>query len=243
MLSSIIIYIFNIFCTSLEVVLALITITTKRNSLMLPPKATFLLGSHCPHCPTVLQHLSDLVKKGDLSQLSVINIEVAPELARNYGVRSVPWIKIGDYILTGLQPLDALKQRIEWSNNKNKLLGKFDALLSTGKAQQVTDAIKEDEQRFDVIMQLLADPATILSTRIGIGVVMEDFEGTELLASQLEALAALLNATDSRVRADAAHYLSLTHSKDAIPYLEKHRNDEDAEVSEVVEDSLIMLQS
>ena len=208
---------------------------------MTAPEATFLLGSQCPHCPSVLQHLSTLVKKGDLSQLHVINIEAAPEIAQQYGVRSVPWIKIGDYILTGLQPLEALKQRIEWSKNKSEWLGKFDTLLSTGKAQQVIEIINNDPQQFDVLMKLLADPATILSTRIGIGVVMEEFEGEELLTSQLSVLSDLLNSDDSRVRADAAHYLSLTHSKQAIPVLEKHKNDEDAEVREVIEDSLLAL--
>ena len=209
---------------------------------MSAPEATLLLGTHCPHCPAVLHSLSELVKKGEISQLHAINIEAAPEIAQKYGVRSVPWIKIGDYVLTGLQPLDALKQRIEWSNDKSELLGKFDHMLSNGEADQVTASINADNAQFDVIMKLLADPATILSTRIGIGVVMEDFEGTDLIKSRLNELAKLLDSGDSRIRADAAHYLSLTHLDDAIPYLKAHQNDTDQEVKEVIEDSIESLQ-
>jgi len=207
------------------------------------PEATLLLGTYCPHCPSVLQHLSELVKKGDLSQLHVVNIEAAPETAQQYGVRSVPWIKIGDSVLTGLQPLEALKQRIEWANNKNKLLSEFDHKLSHGDVQKVIESIKDKKQQFTVIMQLLSDPATILSTRIGIGVVMEEFEGTELLQSHLKQLGELLKSPDNRVRADAAHYLSLTASPKAIPYLENHNNEEDLEVKEVIADSIKTLRN
>lgn len=208
---------------------------------MSSPSAIFLLGTHCPHCPSVLQHLNHLIKKGDLSQLTIVNIESSPETAQKYGVRSVPWVKIGDYTLTGLQPLDALEQRVRWVKNNYRLLGDYDHMLSTGKAQQVVESINADNQHLDVIMTLLADPATVLSTRIGIGVVMEELEGSDLLRLQLEKLGNLLESDDNRVRADVAHYLSLTHSKQAIKYLQKHSGDPDKEVNEVIEDSLLSL--
>ena len=206
---------------------------------MSAPKAILLLGTNCPHCPAILHSLGELLKKGEISQLHAINIEAAPEIAEQYAVRSVPWIKIGDYVLTGAQPMEALQQRIEWTTHNDKLLGKFDHMLSHGEAQQVTDSIKADNSKFDLIMKLLADPATILSTRIGIGVIMEDFEGTDLLKSHLKNLAKLLNSDDVRVRADAAHYLSLTNSQDAIHYLVDHKKKENNhEVIDVIEDSL-----
>lgn len=209
---------------------------------MSAPEATVLLGTHCPHCPAILHSLSELVKKGEISQLHAINIEAAPEVAQKYAVRSVPWVKIGDYILTGLQPLDALQQRIKWSDDKNVLLGEFDHMLSNGEVEQVTASINADNAQFDVIMTLLADPATILSTRIGIGVIMEDFENTDLIKSQLKEFTKLLDSSDSRVRADAAHYLSLTHSDGAIPSLKAHQDDKNSDVRAVIKDSIESLQ-
>ena len=66
------------------------------------PEAVLLLSTQCPHCPTVLQGLSELVKQGVISRLEVVNINVRPEIAERHGIRSVPWVKIGDFELEGL---------------------------------------------------------------------------------------------------------------------------------------------
>ena len=66
------------------------------------PQALMLLGTHCPHCPSVLNSLSELVKQGVISRLEVVNLEQRPELGRELGVRSVPWVRIGQFELPGL---------------------------------------------------------------------------------------------------------------------------------------------
>ena len=66
------------------------------------PAALLLLGTHCPHCPQVLKALSELVKAGDIHKLEVVNVEQAPEIARELGVRGVPWIRVGEFTLTGM---------------------------------------------------------------------------------------------------------------------------------------------
>ena len=50
--------------------------------------ATLYVAPGCPHCPTVLNGLSELVKTGRIGQLTVINIASRPELAAEHGVRS-----------------------------------------------------------------------------------------------------------------------------------------------------------
>ena len=62
-----------------------------------------LLGTHCPYCPTVLKELGELVKSGVIGKLVVVNIEQHPEVARELGVRSVPWVRIGPFELEGLR--------------------------------------------------------------------------------------------------------------------------------------------
>lgn len=203
-----------------------------------PPDAIMLLGTHCPHCPGVLKNLTELIKSGELGRLQVINLEQHPDDAAQFGVRSVPWVKIGDYELSGAQDMAALRQRIEWTNNASSLAGEFDHLLSNGKANQVIEHIRNDNKSMSVILDLLKDPATILSTRIGIGVIMEEFAGTDLLREYIPQLAKLADHEDARIRADALHYLGLTQSPEAIPVLEKHLDDGDAEVREVAADSL-----
>jgi len=206
-------------------------------------KATLLLSSHCPHCATLVNLLNQLLKLGEISQLHSINIDVAPEIAQKYAVRSVPWLQIGDYVLTGLQDMPALQQRIEWTKGNANLLGKFDQMLSNAQANEVLESIREDNSRFSVIIELLADPATILSSRIGIGVIMEEFAGTALIQSHREPLEKLLDIKEERIRADVAYYLALTESKQAIPALQQHSNDESADVRDIIADSLDSLQN
>lgn len=210
---------------------------------LLPPDAIMLLGTHCPHCPGILKNLSDLIKSGELGKLTIINLEQHPEEAQTYGVRSVPWVKIGKYELTGAQELSALRQRIEWAQQEASLAADFDYLLSEAQADKVLQRIKTEPESMKAIIELLGDSATVLSTRIGIGVVMEEFAGTELIKQQIPVFATLAQHKDARIRADVLHYLGLTQSKDAIKVLQQHLGDKNPEVREVVADSLEELEN
>ena len=69
------------------------------NANTVPPDALLLLTSQCPHCPTVLQGLGELVKKGLIGRLEVVNIVARPDIAKQYGVRKVPWFRLGEFEL------------------------------------------------------------------------------------------------------------------------------------------------
>lgn len=206
------------------------------------PKALMLLSGSCAHCPSVLDSLSKMIKKGDIGSLEVINLEETPDAMQEYNVRSVPWVKIGKHVLTGAQTLDALKQRAQWAkdeqDNDTNAVADFDFLLSDGQVNTVIDSIKKDDTGMTTVMSLLGDKGTVLSTRIGIGVVFEEFAQTPLIQSLTAQLGKLTKSEDSRIRADAYHYLGMTNDKSAIPFLEAGKKDEDAEIREIASDSL-----
>ena len=209
------------------------------------PDALMLLSSHCAHCPGVLESLTKLIKAGDIGKLKVINLEQHPEAMQTYNTRSVPWVRIGTYELTGAQTLEALKQRAEWAlkdqqDGGDNQLAEFDFLLSDGQVNTVIDTIKKNPQAMQTIMTLLGDSGTVLSSRIGIGVVIEELAESdqELLQSHIRDLAKLTEHSDPRIRADAYHYLAMIDDKRIIPLLEKGKSDKDAEVREIVIDSL-----
>ncbi|MEE9327459.1 MAG: thioredoxin family protein [Cocleimonas sp.] len=208
------------------------------------PDALMLLSSHCAHCPGVLELLSKMIKAGDIANLTVVNLEKNPDAMQKYKVRSVPWVRIGKHELTGSQTLEALQQRAQWAidDHQNKdqknLDADFDFLLSDGQVNKVIEAIKKDQLGIKVIMSLLGDSGTVLSTRIGIGVVFEEFATTDFVKELIPQLAELSQHEDQRIRADAYHYLGLTKDKSALPFLEKGKNDKDLEVREIVADSL-----
>ncbi len=210
------------------------------------PEAIMLLSSSCAFCPSVLDSLAKMIKSGELSSLQVINLEQNPEAMQQYKVRSVPWVRIGTHELTGSQTLEALQQRAQWAMDEANSEGEdasnpvadFDFLLSDGQVNKVISAIKENEDSIQSIMTLLGDSGTVLSTRIGIGVVFEEFAGSTLVKSLIPKLGKLSKHDDSRIRADVFHYLGMTADKSAIPFLEAGKNDKDSEIKEIISDSL-----
>jgi len=91
-------------------------------------------------------------------------------------------------------------------------------------------------------MSLLGNVGSVLSTRIGIGVVFEEFAGSEIIKTLIPELGELTHHKDSRIRADAFHYLGMTADKSAIPFLEAGKkettNTNNEEISEIIDDSL-----
>lgn len=219
------------------------------------PNALMLLSSHCAYCPSILDSLSKMIKNGDIGTLNVINLEKNPDAMQKYKVRSVPWVRIGKYKLTGAQTIEALKQRAEWAqkdlsekengkgNGEKNTIADFDHLLSEGQVNKVIELIKEDSSLIQSIMTLLGDSGTVLSSRIGIGVIFEEFAGTGLLKPLIPQLAELSNHQDQRIRADAYHYLGMTDDQKAILILESVKNEDDKEVKEIIKDSLEKLQA
>lgn len=200
--------------------------------------ALLILSTSCPHCPSVLKHLSGLIKSGEIAQLTIINIDQQPLAAQKYGVRSVPWIKIGNQHLQGLQTLETIKQHIVWAKDKQSLSADFDFLLSDGQASKVTESIRQDPSAIRALLALLGDEGTVLSTRIGIGVVIEDFANSKQLQSIIPQLGELTQYSNPIIRIDACHYLGLSNDPSIRPYLEACLQDTNADVREVAQDGL-----
>lgn len=220
----------------------LIATPMTERALASPPDALLLLASTCPFCPTVLQGLSELVKAGRIGRLEVVNIEAHPEVARAHGVRGVPWVRLGPFELEGLRSPAELAR---WAERAGSMQGMTDYLnerLASGQLAQVIALIRAEPARLAALLPLLADPATALAVRIGISAVMEELAGSEALQALVDALGALAESADARVRADAAHHLALTRSARAKPYLSRLLDDPAADVRELAVEGLAALE-
>ena len=205
------------------------------------PEALMLLGTQCPHCPYVLASLSDLVKKGVLSRLEVVNLEQRPDIAQELGVQSVPWVRIGQFELTGLRSKSELEEWIEKANTSAGDTKYIEELLAEGKLNQVLGMIEKDNQLLQALLQLIADGDAKINARLGVGVIIEEYEGRPELTALIPGLGELTRSEDARVRSDAAHYLSLTHDVSVKTFIEPLLEDSHAEVREVAEESLAEL--
>ena len=214
---------------------------TDSEQLKSAPEALMILGTRCPHCPYVLASLSDLVKKGVLSRLEIINLEQRPDIAQELGVQSVPWVRIGQFELTGLRSKSELEEWIEKANTSAGDTKYIEELLAEGKVQQVLAMIEKDNQLLQALLALIADGDAKINARLGVGVIMEEYEGRPELTALIPGLGELTRSEDARVRSDAAHYLSLTHDAAVKAFIEPLLEDSHAEVREVAEESLAEL--
>jgi len=209
-----------------------------RNSNTVPPDALLLLSTQCPHCPTVLQGLGELVKKGLIGRLEVVNIVARPDIAEQQGVRTVPWMRLGDFELEGLHSPAELRQWVERAGSEAGLTEYYRDLFKHGQLPKALAAIRKYPGHIPALLALAQDPDTELTVRIGVSAVIEDAAGSAPLQNQLAALRDLAQHSDPRVRSDACHFLALTRSEAALATLEKLTRDAEPAVQEVAKDSL-----
>jgi hypothetical protein len=206
------------------------------------PDALLLIATGCSHCRSLLDGLGNLVKKGAIGRLEVVNLSVRPEVAKAMELRSVPWTRIGPFELHGGQSADELATWAELAAAGTGWARYYRHLLETRRLETVLALIKERPESLLELLALLAEEDTPMAVRIGVGAVVEALENSALLASSVPELEMLATSDLPQVRADACHYLGLAGSREAIPLLERMLADENDEVREIAAESLAMLE-
>lgn len=207
------------------------------------PDALLLIATGCAHCPAVLEGLAQLLKQGRIGRLEIVNIVEHPEAAQAVGTRSVPWTRIGPFELEGLLSPAELRQWTDRARQGEGVADYFSHLLETQRPHQVEAFLQRQPDSLPALLGLLESEQTPMAVKIGIGVVLEALQGSELLNRALPELIKLASSPQANLRADAAHYLGLTLNSDASPMLRELLQDEHADVREIAADALEMLQT
>ena len=206
-----------------------------------PPEAELLIATGCAHCPVVLEGLGTLIQEGVISSWRVINIVSQPERAQELGVRSVPWLQLGPFTLQGLHSPAELR---EWAERAGSMEGMSVYLhdqLKQGNLDAMEKLLAAQPIWLDAMIPLLEQEDTDMKVRIGIAALLESLATGTDLGSLIEELGRLSRHERQSLRSDATHYLSLTHSPAAIPFLEARLQDESAEVRDIAEEGLAEL--
>lgn len=182
--------------------------------------------------------LDELLNEGLIGELESVNIAEQPQQARLLGVRSVPWLKLGEFEFEGLHSAGELRSWAQHAATPQGLGIFFTEQLKSGRLPKVMSMVRQHPEQLDSLLQLAAEADTELTVRIGISAVIEDLAGSDSLLGYLPALEALSHQNDPRVRADACHFLAMTHSERAVPLLERLATDSDRSVRDVAVDSL-----
>lgn len=118
----------------------------------------------------------------------------------------------------------------------------FQIWLLEGQLKAVIAVVERFPKALADLLPIVANPDANMNVRFGASAVLERYAGTPALQSLTSALGLLAGHGDARVRADACHLLGLTGARAAVDYLEARRDDPDAEVREIVAESLAELQ-
>lgn len=206
-----------------------------------PVYAEMLLAPGCAHCPGVLDALGKLVKEGLIGRLTVTNIANHPEAATAVGARSVPWVRIGPYELTGAHGTAELRDWAEQAAEGGRMGAYLGYLLEQRQLPRVVSLVRDQPGLLHELVPLLGDLDTPMGVRIGIGAVIEELQDGDLLAGIVDELGALTHDKEPQVRADACHYLGLSGAPGARGYVTRLLDDPDAEVREIAAESLPLL--
>lgn len=206
------------------------------------PDALLFLAGQCPHCPVVLTALSDMVKRGVIGRLKVVNIESHPAAAQALGVRSVPWLRIGPFQLAGARSPAELEIWARRAASAEGISDAFHDLLKQADLAQVLQLIRADAARLAALLPIVANPEASLNVKLGVGVVFEEYAGQPALQALVDDLGSLTQHADARVRADASHLLSLTQDVAARAWLQARLQDDSADVREIAAESLQTLE-
>lgn len=206
------------------------------------PEVLMLVGTQCTYCGPMMQILTEFMKQGLLAELRIINIETAPELAGKLGVRSVPWLQIGPFQLTGSRSKQELQLWVQRAASFDGVTEYIEEVLAEGNIEYASKLIHGYPQALENVIDLMADPEAKINVRLGIGVIIEEMAETETFKSVIPRLLDYLSDDDARIRGDACHYLSLTKDRSYIPDIERLLTDGSGDVREIAQDSLDDLQ-
>ena len=119
----------------------------------------------------------------------------------------------------------------------------FQIWLLEGQLKSVIAVVERLPKALADLLPIVANPEANLNVRFGASAVLERYAGTPVLQALVPTLGMLASHGDARVRADACHLLGLSGASAAIKYLAARRDDPDAEVREIVAESLEELQT
>ncbi|HID49402.1 MAG TPA: HEAT repeat domain-containing protein, partial [Chromatiales bacterium] len=153
-------------------------------------------------------------------------------------VRSVPWLQLGPFVLQGLHSPAELR---EWAGRAGSMDGMRQYLhdqLKEGNLEAMETLLAQQPRWLPALVPLLEDEDTDLKVRIGVDALLESLAGGVDLSPLIPELERLSRHERSSLRADATHYLSLTGSPEAVPFIQARLQDDDDEVRTIAKEAM-----
>lgn len=173
-----------------------------------------------------------------LHRFDVINITQQPEQAQTYGIRSVPWFRIGELEFVGMHSASELSYWVAHATSDEGIRQYITQELEAGHLSTILRLMRQHPRWLELALSIIADLTAPIQARIGLGAVFEDLQGDPLLQQLVPALSELSQHAEHQVRADACYYLGLSRSDAAASALRQCLQDSDREVQEIAREAL-----
>lgn len=110
--------------------------------------------------------------------------------------------------------------------------------MENGLLDNIIDMFKHDKSLYEYIGYLITDER--IRVRIGATALIETLkkEDSDNILKAVPSILQFLNDRNPVIRGDAAHLLGIIGDKDAIPFLEEIKNDNDANVRIIAEEAI-----
>lgn len=200
--------------------------------------AELLIASGCVHCPVVLAGLVELAKQGLLGRLEIVNVQARPEEAAARNARSVPWTRIGPFVLEGLYTPEQLRTWARLAAEGEGMNAYLSELLQNQQLDKARGLVEDSPELLENLVELAGDLETPMGVRIGVGALFEELASEARLGPALPGLLRMIRAEQSQLRADGAYYLGLLGRETAEPHLRPLLDDENHEVREIAAEAL-----
>jgi hypothetical protein len=197
------------------------------------------VSAHCPFCPVAARQLFVLLEQDPRIHLSVVDVELLPEIAQRDLVRSVPTLLLGDrFRATGQLSLDAIRAAISGDDADQPDASTVEQLLSQGDANAVASMMARAGVVFQRVLDLLASPT--MSSRLGAMAAMERLMETApgLAQSAEPAIWESLERADRQARGDLLYMLGEIGTRGSLAQLHRiGERSEDQEIAEAAADA------
>jgi HEAT repeat protein len=175
--------------------------------------------------------------------LEAINAVTQPREAERQGVRAVPWTRIGPFELSGALSPEEVRRWIQRATEGTGWSDYCAHLIENRQLDRLLAQVRQRPATLVDLVNLFADKASPMTTRIGISAVLEELAGSALLADLLPELEQLTHAASAQIRADACHFIGLSGNPAGIVAAERLLDDEDPEVREIAAETLELLRA
>ncbi len=199
------------------------------------------ISEHCPHCPAAVEAAIQLAGRDSSITVCVVDAAQFPELARQYGIKSVPATVLDrQLVVTGNITAVRLAELVEIRGTRKFEMEVVRSLIETGRIAEAAGCLDHDAGR-EVILALLQDAE--FSKRLSGLVVMEKAldDSPDAVRGMVPSLAGMLSHADSRIRGDVADLLGKIGDPQVIPQLEPLTSDPDPDVAEAAADAIAEL--